>query len=411
MGSEDSQELNREVKMAKALQGIRVLDFTQAMSGPICTVILKELGAEVIKVEKPGTGDLHRSSPPFTEAGESGTFIYRNRGKKSITLNMASAKGRQIAKELAKKVDILVENFSPHVMEKCGLSYDEIAKVNPKLIYASISGYGHTGPRRDEPSYDIVAQAMGGAMSLNGYPDGPPTKCGIAIGDLTPAYQAVIAILAALHYRMVTGEGQMIDISMQDCVFGTTLGSTEGGGYFIKNEVPKRYGNHHPTIVPFGAFPAKDGYVVICTSRAKFDDFLMTIGREDLIGDPRYTKTSERVKNKHEIIAVTEKWTRDRTVEEILTTLGKAGIPCSPVPTYDEVFHDPQLAARKMITEVDQPRSGKVRVGGSVYKMSKTPGDLMDPSPSLGEHNTEIYANMLGYSDAEIKKFSSEGVI
>jgi CoA:oxalate CoA-transferase len=396
--------------MVKALEKIKVLDFTRAFCGPTCTSILRDMGAEVIKVEIPGKGDATRSAVPQTDAGESATFIFLNRGKKSITLNMASDDGRQIVKDLVKRVDILVENFSPRVMKKHGLGYEELTKINPKLIYASVSGYGHTGPRASEPVYDIVAQAMGGLMSITGYPDGMPTKAGPPIGDLLGGYHTSIAILAALHYRSVTGEGQMIDISMQDCVFASTVAEI-AGTYFLKNESPKRHGNHHPLNSPFGTFIAKDGYVVICCARLKFDHFLRVIGREDLVGDKRYAQPAGRVKNQHEVIAFVEEWTKNKTIEEILTILKNARIPCSPVPTYDEVVNDPQLLAREMIVEIEQPLSGKLKCVGSVYKMSKTPGGLKAPAPLIGEHNFEIFSGMLGYSDSEIRRLADEGII
>lgn len=396
--------------MAKALEGIKVLDFTRALAGPYCTYILRDMGAEVIKVEMPGEGDPVRGLPPLTAQGDSPHFITRNRGKKSITLNLASAKGKQMVKDLAQKVDILVENFSPGVMDRLGLGYEELSKVNPKLVYASISGFGHTGPRTSEAALDIVAQAMGGLMSITGYPDGPPTKVGTMIGDVLGGLYTTIAILGALRYSLVTGEGQMIDTSMQDSVFA--VASVEfPSSYFLDNQVPRRSGNAHPVHAPFGTFPAKDGTVVICVQPAQWETFLKTIGRDDLIGNPGYADLAGRAKHRDEIIAFTEEWTKARTMDEVLTTLRNAHVPCSPVPSIDQVAHDPQLLTRNMIIEVDQPLSGKVKVTGSVFKMSKSPCGLTAPAPALGEHNREIYSRLLGYSEAEIKKLAAEGII
>ena len=397
--------------MSKALKDVKVLDFTRMLAGPFCTMQLAELGAEVIKIEIPEGGDATRSMPPQTEGGESYMFIIANRGKKSITLNLASDEGREICKELVKKMDVVVENFSPVVMDNLGLGYEELSRVNYGLIYASSSGFGHTGPRSSQLAFDMIIQAMSGYMSVNGYPDGPPTKGAGAIADTISGLYTTISILAALQYRSRTGEGQYIDTSMQDCMWAI-IGPTEAPRYFLTGESPPRMGNRERDVTPYGAYPAKDGYVIITTATVgQWQNFLRVMGREDLIGVEKYDTQLERNKYANEIDALVEEWTRVRTVAEIANSLNDAHLPCSPVSTYAEVANDPQLLSRDMLTEVEQVISGKIKVPGSPLKLSKTPGDPTLTAPFLGEHNYEVYSNLLGYSEEEIGKLADDGVI
>jgi CoA:oxalate CoA-transferase len=396
--------------MAKALEGVKVLDFTQYLSGPHCTSVLSELGAEIIKVEMPGKGEPERQAMPMTPKRESYQFLSYNRGKKSITLNLKSPKGMEIAKNLTAKVDVLVENFAPGVLERLGLGYEEASKINPRLIYASISGFGQTGPRRNDVSYDVVAQAMGGLMSVTGYPDGEPLKAGISLGDYMGGYNGVIGILAALYYRTITGEGQAIDISMQDGIWAMVF--PDRANYFDTHTVPKRFGNKLSSSAPFGAYNAKDGCVVICTiTDPQWQKVLQAMGREDLIGEQRYATRENRTKNMDEVDGLVQAWCEERTVEEIFSILKEFGVPCSPLPTFDQVANDPQLLSREMIVEVETPISGKVKLSGSVYKMSKTPGNRKKIVPAVGEHNEEIYGGLLGIDAQELQKLKREGTI
>ena len=396
--------------MAQALEGVRVLDFTQYLSGPHCTSVLSELGAEVIKIELPGKGEPERVAMPMTPKRESYQFLSYNRGKKSITLNLKDPKGVEIAKKLAAKADILVENFAPGGMERLGLGYEEAKKLNPGIIYASISGFGQTGPRRNDVSYDVVAQAMGGLMSVTGYADGEPLKAGISLGDYMGGYNGVIAILAALYYRTVTGEGQAIDISMQDGIWAMVF--PDRADYFDPGIIPKRIGNKLSSSAPFGAYKAKDGSVVICTiTDPQWQKVLQAMGREDLIGEQRYATRENRTKNMDEVDGLVQAWCKGKTVEDIFAILKKFGVPCSPLPTFDQVAGDPQLLSREMLVEVDQPISGKVKLIGSVYKMSKTPGDRKRRVPDVGEHNEEIYGGLLGIDAREMQKLKEENVI
>ena len=396
--------------MAKALEGVRVLDFTQYLSGPHCTSVLSELGAEIIKIEMPGKGEPERQAMPKTPRKESYQFLSYNRGKKSITLNLKNPKGVEIARKLAAKVDILVENFAPGGMERLGLSYEEVRRINPRIIYASISGFGQTGPRRNDVSYDVVAQAMGGLMSVTGYPDGEPLKVGVSLGDYMGGYNGVIGILAALYYRTVTGEGQAIDISMQDGIWAMVF--PDRANYFDDHVVPKRIGNKLSSSAPFGAYNAKNGYVIICTiTDPQWHKVLQAMDREDLITEQRYATRENRTRNMEEVDGLVQAWCKERTVEEVFAILKESGVPCSPLPAFDQVASDPHLRSREMIVEVEQPVSGKVKLSGSVYKMSKTPGDRKMPVPAVGEHNEEIYGGLLGIDAAQMKQLQEESII
>ena len=396
--------------MKKALEGIRVLDFTQYLSGPHCTSVLCELGAEVIKVERPGTGEPERNAAPMTPSGESYQFLSYNRGKKSITLNLKNPSGLELAKKLAAECDIIVENFAPGILDKLGLGYDEASRINPAIIYASISGFGQTGPRKDEVTYDMVGQAMGGLMSVTGYKDGEPLKVGVSLADYMGGYNAVIAILAALHYRSMTGEGQRIDISMQDGMWAMVF--PDRANYFDTLEEPKRMGNKLSSSSPFGSYKAKDGYVVICTiTDGQWMNVLNAIDREDLLEDERFRTRVLRAQNMEAVEEILDNWLRNKTVIDAVEQLRKFKVPTSEVPTFGQVANDPQIKHREMIVEVEQPLCGKVKLSGSVYKMSKTPGDRKMRIPEIGEYNKYVYSQLLGLNDEEVERLESEEII
>jgi len=396
--------------MAGALNGMKVLEFGNVYAAPFCALLLKDLGAEVIKVERVIGGDTVRNDAPLTEGNESGTFIILNRGKKSITLNIASEKGRDIVKKLTGQVDVLIENFSPGTMDKLGLGYGDLININPKLIYASISGYGHTGPRKDEVSFDPVAQAMGGMTAVNGFPE-QPVKCGVAIADFTTGMFTALAIVAAYLHMIKTGEGQRIDMSLQDCMW--QLSSIEWSPfYFLDGKIPVRTGNGHPKAVPGNLYPSSDGSVRIdCGALSQVQRLFRLIGGEELVNSPFSCNQAERIKHKAEIDALVTEWTKKRTAAEIVEQLKKIDVPCSIVPSFDEVCNDEQLLSRDMIIEVEQLISGPVKVPGSVFKLSKTPGNVRLPAPFLGEHNTEIYSKMLGFTEEEMGILTDEGII
>jgi crotonobetainyl-CoA:carnitine CoA-transferase CaiB-like acyl-CoA transferase len=397
--------------MAKALDGIRILDFTRMYGGPLGTMILGELGAEVIKVEVPGGGDAIRTTAPLTEGQESYRFVALNRGKRDITLNLNSEEGQRICKELVGKCDVLVENFTPGVMEGYGLGYEELKRHNPRLIYVSISGFGCTGPYRNRVAFDTIIQAMGGLISVNGFPDSPPIKVGPAIADFLGGIFANIAILAALQYRARTKQGQFVDISMQDCIWYITAIQFLPL-YILTGKEPPRLGNSQIEVTPFNIYKAKDGYIVIgVVTIGQWHRLLEVIGREDLKDVPEYASQATRIEHAEQIEAMVETWTKERRVAEMINVLEAADLACSPVPTFGQVANDPQLASRNMVIDVEQIISGKLKVPGSVFKMSKTPGDPTDPAPFLGQHNAEVYSKLLGYDNATIDRLQREGVI
>jgi len=397
--------------MEKALSGIRVLDFTRMYGGPFCTMLMAEMGAEVIKVELPDGGDALRTTPPLIGGMESYPFISVNRGKRSITLNLRSHEGQQIGRQLVSKCDVLVENFTPGIMDGLGLGYESLKENNPHLIYASLSGFGHTGPYSSFVAFDLIIQAMGGLISVNGHPDSPPTKVGPAIADFWGGMCAAVAILTALQYRYRTGRGQFIDISHQDSIW--VLSALQSlPVYVLTGQEPKKLGNRVVEVTPFNIYPAKDGHIVICIVTVdQWQRFIKVIGREDLKDVEEYATQAERIKHVDNIDAIVEKWTKERTVEEMVEVFRDADLPCGPVPTFSQVANDPQLASREMQVEVEQLISGKLKMPGSVFKMSETPGDPTQPAPFLGQHTHEVYSELLGFSDKKIDELKGNGVI
>lgn len=397
--------------MAGVLDGIKVLDLTSVYSGPFCTLLLRDMGAEVIKLERPESGDMIRYDIPHTEANEGGPFIILNRGKKSLTVDLKTENGRNLCKELAKKVDVLVENFSPGTMEKLGLDSKVITKLNPKIIYASISAYGQTGPLRDYPGFDPVSQAMGGMTMVTGFPE-QPVRSAVSIADFTSGMFTAMSVLGALYHRLATGEGQVIDISMQDCIWQLT--SIEYAPYYFLNHVePPRLGNMHAAMIPCNLYTAKDGGRVIINAGvlSQLHRLYTAMSRKDLIDTEYGGNQAVRFKHRQAIDDLVSGWVKTKNTQEIQDILKKADVPCTRVPAFSEVCNDAQLKSRNMIIEVDQTLSGKVKVPGSLFKMSKTPGKIDYGAPFLGENTQEILSGTLGLSDEEIAKLSDEHVI
>lgn len=397
--------------MDKALRGIRVLDLTRMYAGPFCSMLLAELGAEVIKVEMPGGGDAVRTIAPMTEGMESHIFVILNRGKRSITLNLNSEPGRGVCRQLAGRCDILLENFTPGTMERFGLGYETLKVDNPGLIYASISGFGQTGPYRSQVAFDTIIQAVGGLISVTGHPDSPPTKAGPAIADYLGSMSAVISILAALQHRARTNQGQFVDISLQDCTWLITAIQFLPW-YLMTGREPKRLGNAQIEATPFSIYSAKDGYVVIAIVTVdQWRRFLEVIGRTELMDVRAYASQVDRINHAEQIDTMVEQWTKEQTVHEIIEKLRAADLPCGTVPSFSQVVDDPQLASRNMQVEVQQLVSGNLKAPGSVFKMGETPGDPTQPAPFLGQHNHEVYAELLGFDPEKLNKLQSEGVI
>jgi crotonobetainyl-CoA:carnitine CoA-transferase CaiB-like acyl-CoA transferase len=395
--------------MAKALEGIKVLDLSRALAGPYCTMMLADMGAEVIKVEMPGRGDDSRSwGPPFVE-GESAYFISINRNKKSINLNMKSEKSMEIIHKLIKRSDVLVENFRPGAMERLGLGYERVKEMNPRIIYASISGFGQDGPYRMLPGFDQVLQGMGGLMSITGEPGGPPIKVGVAIADISGGMFAAYGIVVALYNREKTGRGQMIDVSLLDSQVAWL--TYRAGAYLTSGEVPQPVGSGHPVIVPYQAFKAKDVYINIAAGNDQlWEKFCKAVGLEKVMNDPKFATNAKRVENREEIVKIISDLIVTRNGEEWLQIITDAGVPCGPIYTVDKIFADPQVLHRQMLKELDHLKAGKVKVTGIPVKLSDTPGEVETAPPVLGQHTQEIL-NELGYSDQDLEKLRQEKVV
>lgn len=395
--------------MPGPLDGIKVLDLTRVLAGPYATMLLGDLGADVIKIEQPGTGDESRNFGPFKN-GFSLYFMSVNRGKRSLTLNLKSERGQDIFNQLLTHTDVLVENFRPGTMEKLGLDYDTLKASHPSLIYAACSGFGQTGPYAEQGAYDMIIQGMGGIISITGEPDGPPVRVGTSISDITAALFTTIGILSALHHRNQTGKGQFVDVAMLDSLVAVLENAVVR--YFATGEAPKPLGARHPAITPFEAFASADGHVIIAlgndTLWAKFCEH---VNRSDLISNNRFQTNADRTENHAELFPILSGIMAQRTTDDWIDALGKIGVPCGPINAMDRVVNHPQVQAREMITRVAHHITGEVEVPGVPIKLSETPGDVDAPAPSLGEHTTEILTDVLRMSSEEVAKLKKDGVI
>ncbi len=370
------------------LSGIRVLDMSRVLAGPYCTMMLGDLGADVIKVESPEGDDTRRWGPPY-KGGESAYYLCCNRNKRSIVLDLDAEEGRAAARQLASRSQVLVENFRTGAMEKWGLGYEQLAPDNPGLVYCSISGYGRTGPLSHLPGYDFVMQGVGGVMSFTGEPDGPPQKVGVAIVDLTAGMFALSAILAALRVRDLTGMGQHIDISLLDSHLAWL--ANVAGNYLVSGEVPPRYGNAHPNIVPYQAFATLDGWLVVAVGNERqWVRLCEALSRPDLPADPRFATNPARVQNRLALVPLLEAIFAGRTPAEWLSLLEMADVPAGPVNNVAQALSHPQVAARAMLQEVSHPGIGTVKMVASPLKLSNTPPTISRHPPLLGEHTQEI---------------------
>jgi len=376
------------------LTGIRVLDLSRVLAGPYCTMVLGDLGAEVIKVEPPDGDETRGWGPPFAE-GESAYYLCVNRNKRGMIVNLKTDDGREIVHELIKQSDVLVENFRPGSLTRFALDFASASALNPRLIYCSITGFGQTGPLRDRPGYDFMIQAMGGLMSITGESDGEPMKVGVAITDLFAGQNAVIAILAALQARAQTGKGQHLDISLFDSQLGIL--ANVASSYLISGNLPSRYGNAHANIVPYQSFQASDGWFVIAVGNDRqFESLCRFIGKPEWGSDPRFAKNSARVQNRDELILLLKPIFETRTVNQWLSLIGDE-FPCGPIHTLDKVFAEPQVQAREMLIEMKHPTIGWLPLVASPLKFSDTPVNYKLPPPRLGEHMEEILKELLGY--------------
>jgi crotonobetainyl-CoA:carnitine CoA-transferase CaiB-like acyl-CoA transferase len=398
-----------EPKIKRALQGVRILEVGHYTAGPFCPRILANLGAEVIKIEPP-KGGPDRKWAPFLKDGSSYFYHFQNCDKRNITLDLGKEKGKEIFKQLISLVDIFVENFATGVMDRLGLGYEILREINPLLIYCSVTGFGQKGPYQYKRGYDTVIQAMGGIMSITGQPTSPPTKVGMSLADQLGGTFAAIPILAALHYRKKTGKGQFIDVSMQDLIAWLTQVSWPQ--YFVSGSRPQRHGNRHPGMAPHNAYESKDGWVVIAVENEdNWVSLLKVIGREDLITDTRFNSPAKRVARVEEVDELVTRWTKSKTVVEIVNLLNSLMIPSGPVLDLDEIVTHPHTLHREMIVELESPNIGRFKVTGSPLKMSETPGIVANPGSELGQHNEEILCDLLGYSKEEVRKLREEKVI
>jgi CoA:oxalate CoA-transferase len=391
------------------LEGLKVLDLTRVLAGPYCTMLLGDLGADIIKVEMPGTGDDSRHFGPY-QNGESAYFMSLNRNKRSMTLNLKNEQGKSLLKELVKQVDVIIENFRPGTMEKLGLGYDTLKTINPKLIYAASSGFGHSGPYSKKPAYDGVVQAMGGIMSITGEKDGKPMRVGPSIGDIAAGLFTAIGVLAALNHKNETGIGQKVDVAMLDCQVAMLENAI--ARYVVTKEVPKPAGNRHTSIVPFEPFETMDSQLVVAAGNdGIWKRFCAVAGLEDIVDDERFATNPNRNKNYDELRPLVAEQMKKRTTEEWGSILDDAGVPNGPINYVDKVLENEQVKARDMIVEVDHPVAGPLKMPGVAIKMSHTPGAIERCAPLLGEHNKELLKEFFDYTDEDVDKMIAEGVL
>ncbi|MCZ6892348.1 MAG: CaiB/BaiF CoA-transferase family protein [Chloroflexi bacterium] len=396
--------------MAGPLSGIRVLDLTRALAGPFATMILGDLGAEVIKVERAGEGDNTRGVGPFLGDGYSSYYLSVNRSKRSVTLNLAAPEGKELLLKLAKSSDVLVENFVPGTMAKFGLDYPVIQTHNPAIIYAAVSGFGQSGPYATRPALDIVVQGMGGIMSITGEPGGGPVRVGASVGDIAASLYCAIGILAALQERVVSGKGQMLDVSMLESQIA--IQENPFARYFATGEVPERLGTRHPLNTPFQAFETKDDWIVVgITGPEAWPLFCAAIERVDLLNDERLTSGWLRSQRRAELEPIIAEAMRLKTTAEWLAELIALDIPCGPVNTLDKVVDDPQVVARGAITEIPHPVLGNIKAINTPIRLSRTPAIVDQPAPDLGQHTDEVLKDLLELSEQAITELREKEII
>jgi crotonobetainyl-CoA:carnitine CoA-transferase CaiB-like acyl-CoA transferase len=395
--------------MVRLLEGVTVLDLTRMLAGPYGALLLADLGAEVIKVEDPVGGDPVRSmGPPFIQ-GESAYFISINRNKKSLTLDLTTPRGREVFLRLVQKADVVLDNFRPGILERLGVAYSALRRINPRIVACSISGFGQDGPYRSLPAFDLILQAMGGAMSITGEPNRDPVRMGIPMGDLAGGLFGAMAVSAALFQRERTGEGRYIDLSLLDCQ--ASLLTYVAQYFLVTGEVPGPVGSAHASAVPYQAFKTEDIHIVIAIFTERFwSQFCNVIGRPDLVEDPRFATNRERHAHRHDLVPILEGIFATRTGEEWLKDLRAEGIPSGPINTVDRVLSDPQVLHRGMVLEVDHPVCGRLKVVGNPVKVLPADGEALRPPPVLGQHTEEVLRRA-GYSTEEINSLRGEKII
>ena len=395
---------------AGPLKGIRVLDLSRVLAGPYCTMVLGDLGAEIIKVERPGSGDDTRAWGPPWAGGESAYYLSINRNKRSVTLDIKTPEAQDIIRELADTSDIVVENFKHGTLEKLGIGYEQLSERNPRLIWATISGYGPDGPMADKPGYDFVAQGEAGIMAITGEPDGDPMKVGVAIVDITTGLYASNAILAALHERGQSGFGQRLDANL----FSSAVAwlANVGSNHLVSGEPARRYGNAHANIVPYQVFKARDQHITVAVgNNPQFQSLCRILDLPTPGEDPRYSTNPARVENRDQLIADLQAQIETRDANELLAELEVAGIPSGLINSIEQVFQHPQVLARNMVVETEHPTAGTLKLAGIPFELSRTPASVRSAPPLLGEHTESVLTELLGRSAADIEALRQKGAI
>ena len=382
-----------------ALDGLKVIDLTRVLAGPFCTMLLGDMGADVIKIEEPELGDDTRGWAPFID-GVSSYFLSVNRNKRSVALDLKSPAGAEVMTRLVREADVLVENLRPGTLARAGFGYERLATLNPRIIYASVTGYGHTGPRRDEAGYDPVMQAEAGVMDITGPADGEPSRVGVAVTDFLAGQFMFSGILLALRERDRTGRGQAVDIALFDAILAAM--TLPAGIAFATGRSPVRMGNRHPSIAPYETFRAKDGLVMVCAGNPKlWRQFCQAIERPDLPDDPRFVDNNGRLRHRDALVEIIEAWSTPLTVAEFVARLTRCGVPCGRVRSIDEALADPQVDAREMLVTMSHPVLGDVKSIGNPMALSASPPSYRRAPPSLGEHTREVLLE-LGYDEPEL---------
>ena len=394
--------------MTSALENVKVVDLTRTLAGPFCTMLLGDMGADVVKIEEPERGDETRSWTPFWN-GESTQFVSFNRNKRSLSLNLREEEGLEIVRALAADADVMIESFRAGALERMGLGYADIHRINPGIIYCSISGYGRTGPMAEKPGYDLIIQAYSGLMDLTGDPDGLPLRVGFSLVDLFTGMMAYGSVVTALYHQRQTGQGQHIEAALLDGQVAAL--SYHATAYLATGVVPQRMGSGHPSLVPYQSFPATDGYFILgVANQGLWERFCAAIERPDLLADPRFLTNDDRVAHRAECVELLSGIFRTRTVAEWVEVIERAGVPCGPINRVDDVVNNPQVQARNMIAQLTHPNVPDLKIPNSPLKLAETPPDLRRPPPLLGQHNEEILAE-LGYETEAIAELQRKGVI
>lgn len=395
--------------MGGPLDGYKVLELSRTLAGPFCSMQLADMGAEVIKVEEPELGDETRSFTPPEINGESCYFMSLNKNKKGMTLNLKTEEGQRIVKQLVAESDVLIENFRNGTMEKFGLGYDVLKEINPRLVYCAVSGFGRTGPMKDEPAYDLLMQGFGGLMSVTGEPGRPPVKVGFSIVDLTTGLYASLGVVMALMAREKTGKGQYVETSLLDTV--VSLSNYLGQNVLATGKAPGRFGSAHPSLVPYQVFETKDGYVTIAVTKDElWRKMCDALELHELKAHPKYAMNVNRVSNREELVEILTEYTKSKESNEIIERLKRAGVPSGPIHDLAQVLTHPQVQYREMIQEVKHPTIGMLKMLGLPIKLSDTPGSVRKAPPLLGENTSEVLSK-LGYSSSDFTVLKEKGII